>query len=63
MNSSAHSASVSKAKSPRWLIIHTTLHDFIAAINAEVGVNEDDLAIAAVVHLLKTHRLTYSSTS
>ena len=61
MNISAHSALVQKW--PRSLIIRTTLYDLIAAINAEVGADEDDLAIAAVVHLLKTHRLTYLGTS
>jgi hypothetical protein len=58
MNVSAHSAPVSKGKWPGSLIIRTTLYDLIAAINAEVG-TDDHLAIAAVVHLLKTHRLTY----
>jgi hypothetical protein len=35
------------------------LYDLIAAINAEVGVEEDDLVVACIVHLLKTQRLTY----
>jgi hypothetical protein len=61
MNISAHSAPVSnsKRKRPRPLIIYTTLYDLFAAINAEVGADEDDLAIAAAVHLLATQRLTY----
>jgi hypothetical protein len=65
MNSSIHSVSVSKSKGewPRPLVIHTTLYDLCTAINAEVGEDEDDLAIAAVVHLLATHRLTYLGTS
>ena len=46
-------------KWPRWLVTHTTLYDLIAAINAEVAVEEDDLVIACVLYLLKTRRLTY----
>jgi hypothetical protein len=65
MNSSIHSASASKSKGewPRPLVIHTTLYDLCTAINAEVGADEDDLAIAVVVHLLATHRLTYLGSS
>jgi hypothetical protein len=65
MNSSIHSVSASKSKGewPRPLVIHTTLYDLCTAINAEVGADEDDLAIAVVVHLLATHRLTYLGTS
>ena len=65
MNSSTHSVSASKSKREwRWpLVIHTTLYDLCTAINAEVGADEDDLAIAVVVHLLATHRLTYLGTS
>jgi hypothetical protein len=33
--------------------------DLVAAITAEVGSDEDELAMAVVAHLLKTHRLTY----
>jgi hypothetical protein len=62
MNSAAHSALVLNGKWSRSLIIHTTLYDLIAAINAEVGADEDDLVIALVVHLLKTHWLTYLGT-
>jgi len=62
MNISARSVLVLKEKWPHSLIIHTTLYDLIAAINAEVGVDEDDLVIALVVHLLKTHWLTYLGT-
>jgi len=58
MNISAHSVLVLKGKWPHSLIIHTTLYDLIAAINAEVGADQDDLVIALVVHLLKTHWLT-----
>jgi len=58
MNISAHSVPVLKGKWPHSLIIHTTLYDLIAAINAEVGADQDDLVIALVVHLLKTHWLT-----
>jgi hypothetical protein len=65
MNSSTHSNRVSNSKG-KWSrpgVIHTTLYDLFAAINAEVGADEDDLAIAVVVHLLATHRLTYLGTS
>jgi hypothetical protein len=61
MNISAHSVLLLKRKWPHSLIIRTTLYDLIAAINAEVGADEDDLVIALVVHLLKTHWLTYLS--
>jgi hypothetical protein len=65
MNSSIHSVSASKSKGawPRPLVIHTTLYDLCTAINAEVGADEDDLAVAVVVHLLATHRLTYLGSS
>lgn len=62
MNIAAHSVLVLKGKWPHSLIIRTTLYDLIAAINAEVGADEDDLVIALVVHLLKTHWLTYVGT-
>jgi hypothetical protein len=65
MNSSIHSVSASKSKGewPRPLVIHTTLYDLCTAIHAEVGADEDDLAVAVVVHLLATHRLTYLGAS
>ena len=59
MNIPAQSAPVSKEKAARSLIIRTTLYDFMSAISAEVGADDDDLAVAVAVHLLKTHRLTY----
>ena len=64
MNISAHSAPVSNARGkwPRPLIIRTTLYDLMTAINAEVGADEGDLAIAAAMHLLATHRLIYKGT-
>lgn len=62
MNIAAHSVLVLKGKWPHSLIIRTTLYDLIAAINAEVGADEDDLVIALVVYLLKTHWLTYVGT-
>jgi hypothetical protein len=63
MNISAGSAWGLHGKLPRSLIIRTTLYDLIAALNAEVGTDEDDLVIAGVMHLLNTHRLTYSYAS
>jgi hypothetical protein len=62
MNIAVHSVLVSKGKWPHSQIIRTTLYDLIAAINAEVGADDDDLVIALVVHLLKTHWLTYVGT-
>jgi hypothetical protein len=59
MNISAHSVLLLKRKWPHSLIIRTTLYELIAAINAEVGADEDDLVVALVVHLLRTHWLTY----
>jgi hypothetical protein len=59
MNMPAHSVAVSKRKRPRALLIHTTLYDLMAAVNAEVGADEGDLAIAYVVQLVKACRLTY----
>ena len=62
MNISAGSAADLNGKLPHSLIIHTTLYDLIAAINAEVDADEEDLVVARVVHLVKTHRLTYLGT-
>jgi hypothetical protein len=59
MNTPAQSAPVSKGKWPCSSLVRTTLYDLVAAITAEVGADEDELAMAVVVHLLKTHRLTY----
>jgi hypothetical protein len=59
LNISGGSAWGLQGKRPHSLIIRTTLYDLIAALNAEVGVDEDDLVIAGVMHLLNTHRLTY----
>jgi hypothetical protein len=63
MNISAGSVWGLQGKRPRSLIIRTTLYDLIAALNAEVGADEDDLVIAGVMHLLNTHQLTYSYAS
>ena len=38
--------------------IQTTLYDLIAAINADLSPNEDNVVIATAVHLLNTHRAT-----
>jgi hypothetical protein len=43
---------------PRWLVTYTTLYELIAAINTEVGAEEDDLVIACVLHLLNAQRRT-----
>lgn len=39
--------------------IITTLYDLIAALNEEVGVGEEDVVTAAVVHLCDTGRLRF----
>lgn len=57
------SALVLEDQCSRSLVTHTTLYELIAAINAEVGVEEDDVVVACVVHLLNTQRLTYSDPS
>ena len=38
--------------------IQTSLYDLIATLNAELSPDEDNVVIAAVVHLLNTHRVT-----
>ena len=38
--------------------IQTTLYDLVATLNAELNPDEDNVAIATVVHLLNTHRVT-----
>ncbi len=63
MTISTDSALALEDKCPCSLVTHTTLYDLIAAINAEVGAEEDDLVVACVVHLLKTQRLTYGGAS
>jgi hypothetical protein len=63
MNISADSTWGLRRKRRHSLIIRTTLYDLIAALNAEVGADEDDLVIAGVMHLLNTHRLTYTFAS
>jgi hypothetical protein len=40
--------------------LQTTLYDLIAAINAETGPEEEELALTTIVHLLQTYRLTYT---
>jgi len=45
-------------KSPQPMAIYTTLYDLIAALNAEVGPDEEDVLTATVVHLLNSHRVT-----
>src|SRR5689334_23156367 len=38
--------------------IQTSLYDLIATLNAGLSPDEDNVVIAAVVHLLNTHRVT-----
>ena len=42
--------------------IQTSLYDLIATLNAELSPDEDNIVIAAVVHLLNTHRVTCTGT-
>ena len=37
---------------------HTTLYDLIAAVSAEVGPDEENVAMATMVHILNTYRVT-----
>jgi hypothetical protein len=63
MNISSRSRLVLRGKRPYSLMIHTNLYTLIAVINAEIDADRDDLVVAYVVHLSKTHRLTYLGTS
>ena len=38
--------------------LQTTLYDLIAAINAETEPEEEEVALATIVHLLQTYRIT-----
>ena len=38
--------------------LQTTLYDLIAAINAETEPEEEEVALATIVHLLQTYRAT-----
>jgi hypothetical protein len=38
--------------------IQTTLYELITTLNTELSPDEDSVVIAAVVHLLNTHRVT-----
>jgi len=37
--------------------IHTTLYDLIAALNAETESHEEDIILAALMHILNTKRV------
>jgi hypothetical protein len=63
MSTSTDSALTFEDKWPRWQVTHTTLYDLIAAINAEVGAEEDALVIACVLHLLNAQRLAWGGIS
>lgn len=38
--------------------LQTTLYDIVAAINEEVGVDEEPLVLATLMHLFQTHKVT-----
>jgi len=60
MKTTMHDFSGTVRKSPEITTIHTTLYDLSAALNAEVGPDEEDVLTAAVMHLLNTHRVTFT---
>ena len=47
---------------PSSTAIQTTLYDLLAALNAQVGPDEDAVVTAVVVHLLQTNRVTCTRT-
>jgi len=61
MATPVHPCSYTASTAPAPTAIHTTLYDLIAALSAEVGPDEDDVLTAVVVHLLHTHRVSYTS--
>jgi hypothetical protein len=63
MEISGRSRLVLKGKRPHSLMIFTNLYNLITAINTAMDTEQDGLVIACVVHVLKTHRLTYLGTS
>jgi hypothetical protein len=63
MKIAGRSRLILKGKRPHSLMIYTNLYNLIAAINAAMDTDKDDLVMACVVHLLRTHRLTYLGTS
>ena len=40
--------------------LQTTLYDIVAAINEEVGVEEEQLVLATLMHIFQTHKVTSS---
>lgn len=40
--------------------VQTTLYDLIAAINSEVGPDDDDLVTATIVHLMHSGRVRFT---
>jgi hypothetical protein len=63
MNISSRSRLVLRGERPYSLKIYTNLYNLIAAINARIDADRDDLVVAYVVHLSTTHRLAYLGTS
>jgi len=60
MKTTMHDFSGTVRKSPEIMTIHTTLYDLSAALSAEVGPDEEDVLTAAVMHVLNTHRVTFT---
>jgi hypothetical protein len=54
-----HSAQVVNSKRLHRLIIRTTLYNLMTTIRAKAQADEDELAIATMVHLLQTRRVTH----
>jgi hypothetical protein len=40
--------------------IQTSLYDLVAILNAERSPDEDNIVTATIIHLLSTHRVTYT---
>ena len=40
--------------------LRTTIYDIVAAINEEVGVDEEHLVLATLMHIFQTHKVTSS---
>jgi len=60
MKTTMHDFSGTVRKSLELTTIHTTLYDLSAALSTEVGPDEEDVLTAAVMHLLNTHRVTFT---
>ena len=60
MDTPVHPSACLVRTAPSSTAIQTTLYDLLAALSAQVGPDEDAVVAAVVVHLLQTHRVTYT---